>query len=213
MSIIKRIKRIMKSSKNNPKFYFSRQEFINFVMDNGIVKIGDFTLKSGKKSKVFFNFGVVDTGKKLSTLGAFFASYIVDNYLDCENPVDTIYGPAYKGINLALATSIALYNTYGVDIPFLYDRKEVKSHGEKGSWVGSTSGKNVLIIDDVITDCATKHVSIEKLGNIGLNIKGILVGIDREEFNQETQLSYAHDFYDNTGIDILSLCRKSDIFI
>lgn len=187
---------------------FCRDKFIDFVIEKKIVKIGDFTLKSGLKSKIFFNFGVINDGPNMAILGEFYADYIFENYNDC----DTLYGPAYKGISLAVSASIALYHKYNKLTKVVYNRKEEKSHGEGGVLVGDCRQGRVVILDDVATDCATKFGTLSLLRQqANFDIVGIVVGIDREEYNPESKLSYTHDFSDSTGIDILSLCKKSDI--
>ncbi len=189
---------------------FCREKFINFIVAKEIVKIGNFTLKSGLKSNIFFNFGVVDNGADMAILGEFYADYIFENYNDC----DILYGPAYKGISLAVSASITLYYKYGKSTKVVYNRKEEKLHGEGGKLVGNCKQGRVVILDDVATDCATKYETLSLLRQqSGLDIIGILVGVDREEFDSKSGLSCTHNFSDSSGITILSLCKKSDVLV
>src|SRR5690606_20257493 len=121
--------------------------FIRFAIDTGVLRFGEFTLKSGRVSPYFFNAGLFNTGLALAKLGSFYAKALVDSGVDC----DLIFGPAYKGIPLASATAIALANEHGRDLPWCFNRKEAKEHGEGGTLVGSPLQGRVMIVDDVIT--------------------------------------------------------------
>lgn len=198
------------------KHEFDQQRYVDFLVSKDVVKVGNFTLKNGSTSNVFFDFGAIKKGNDLLVLGSHFASYISEVFKDqiLQIPTyDVIYGPAYKGISLALATSMMLAQEHHIYTSYLYDRKEIKPHGEGGKLIGEFGkGKRVLIIDDVITDCKTKYDTVKKLTDSGLNVVGVVVGLDREEFNQKTELSCRHSFSDETGVELMSLCRKSDIF-
>ncbi|MBN1930663.1 MAG: orotate phosphoribosyltransferase [Desulfobacterales bacterium] len=184
--------------------------FAKFIAGTKAVKFGEFTLKSGKKSNIFFNFGEIYLGSELIQLGTLFADFIVNNSLD---KVDALFGPAYKGINISIATSIGLHQKYNISIPFAYNRKIKKDHAEGGQFVGFdlTKANTILILDDVITDGGTKYEAIEMLAVFPkLKIKAMIVGVDREEKDSNDEL-YRIKFMEKTGIDLFALSTKSEI--
>lgn len=184
--------------------------FAEFIANTDVVKFGDFILKSGKKSNIFFNFGNIVQGNELIQLGNFFADYIVANSLD---KVDVLFGPAYKGINITLATSIALFEKYTIRIPFAYNRKTEKTHAEGGKFVGYdlSKAKTALVLDDIITDGGTKYEAIDMLSSFpNLIIKAFIVGIDREEKDLDGK-SCRTTFIEKTGINLLALTTKSEV--
>lgn len=188
----------------------SNISFAKFISGTNAVKFGDITLKSGKKSNIFFNFGDIFLGREIIQLGSFFADFIVDNSLD---KVDVLFGPAYKGINISIATSIGLYQKYNISIPFAYNRKTKKNHAEGGQFVGYdlTKANTALVLDDVITDGGTKYEAIEMLSAFpNLTIKAMIVGVDREERDENGELCRLK-FIDKTGIDLLALTTKSEV--
>lgn len=124
-----------------------QREFISFAIERGVLRFGQFTLKSGRTSPYFFNAGLFNSGKALAQLGKFYAAAVADSGID----FDVIFGPAYKGIPLAAATAIALAEHHQRDLPWCFNRKEAKDHGEGGTLVGAPLNGRVLIIDDVIT--------------------------------------------------------------
>ena len=126
-----------------------KQQFIKFMVDNGVLKFGEFTLKSGRKAPYFINTGNYKSGAQLGKLGEYYAQCIVDNGIKA----DTLVGPAYKGIPLAVTTAVSLYGKHGIDMDYCFDRKEVKDHGEGGLFVGKQlkDGERVIIIEDVMT--------------------------------------------------------------
>ena len=130
-------------------------DFASFIAKTNAVRFGEFTLKSGEKSNVFFDFGQLVYGEEMIALGGFFAEFIVQKSLQS---IDVIFGPAYKGINIAIATSIALFEKHSLSIPFAYNRKVKKEHGESGSFVGFdlSAAKTAVVLDDVFTDGGTK---------------------------------------------------------
>ncbi len=185
-------------------------DFARFLAGTAAVQFGEFTLKSNIKSNIFFNFGELFFGNELIQLGNYFADYIVENSLDY---VDVIFGPAYKGINICIATSIALYQKHNISIPFAYNRKDRKKHAEGGQFVGYdlSSAAHILLVDDVITDCGTKYEVVETLSNVsGATVDAIIVGVDREEQAPSGELS-RQKFVRETGIDLLSLTSKSEV--
>ena len=154
-----------------------QREFIGYAIDCGVLRFGDFTLKSGRKSPYFFNTGLFDTGMRLAKLGEYYAQA----YLNAGLEADLLYGPAYKGIPLAAATAIALARATGREVPFAFNRKEAKSHGEGGVIVGSALAGSVLILDDVITAGTSVRESVEIIRAAGARPCGVLISLDRQE--------------------------------
>ncbi|MBI1252023.1 MAG: orotate phosphoribosyltransferase [Alphaproteobacteria bacterium] len=186
------------------------EAFARFLASSAAVRFGDFTLKSGKKSNVFFNFGDLCAGRELSEMGAHFANAIVALELQRSG---ALFGPAYKGINLALATAVALWRDHGVDMPVAYNRKEAKAHGEGGSIVGADLSKagSVIVLDDVITDGATKYDVIEMLRAFpGLTIAAMLVGVDRQDAD-DTGRAYIDVLRSQTGVRVEALATREQV--
>ena len=185
-------------------------QFAQYLSQTSAVKFGDFTLKSGKRSNVFFDFGEIAYGSELITLGAFFADFIVANALQ---DVDVIFGPAYKGINVASATSIALHQKHGLSIPFAYNRKVEKDHAEGGGFVGYdlSLARRALVIDDVITDGGAKYEAINMLSQFPqLAIKAFIVGVDRQEVDADGLLCLSK-FSKASGLNVLAMTTKEDV--
>ena len=154
-----------------------QEKFLNFVIENEVLRFGEFTLKSGRTSPYFFNSGLFNTGEKLSFLASCYADAIVGagvNY-------DVLFGPAYKGIPLATATAMALANEHKVNKPYCFNRKEKKANGEGGSIVGAELSGDVLIIDDVITAGTAVREAAEIINSNGARLNGIAVAMDRQE--------------------------------
>lgn len=154
-----------------------QREFISFAIECGVLRFGNFTLKSGRQSPYFFNTGLFDTGAKLGRLGEFYAQA----YLYAGISTDVLYGPAYKGIPLVSAVAIALARATGAEVPFCFNRKEAKDHGEGGLLVGSRLEGSVLIIDDVITAGTSVAESVEIISATGARPSGVLISLDRQE--------------------------------
>lgn len=157
-----------------------QQEFLEFAIDVGVLRFGEFTLKSGRVSPYFFNSGLFNTGASLARLGRFYAQAIIDSGL----AFDTIYGPAYKGIPLAASLAIALADHHGRDIPYCFNRKEAKDHGEGGLIVGAELKGRVLIIDDVISAGTSVRESVEIIQAAGAQPAGVVIALDRQERGQ-----------------------------
>ena len=157
-----------------------QQEFIRYAIECNVLRFGDFTLKSGRRSPYFFNTGLFDTGARLDRLGQFYA----DAMLAKRIQADILYGPAYKGIPLACTTAIALSRKTGEEIPFAFNRKEAKDHGEGGTIVGSPLKGDVLILDDVITAGTSVRESVEIIRAAGARACGVLIALDRQEKGQ-----------------------------
>ncbi len=154
-----------------------QREFLDFALDLGVLRFGQFTLKSGRVSPYFFNAGLFNTGAALARLGRFYAQTIVDAGIK----FDVLYGPAYKGIPLAAVTAAALYDRHGRDVPYAFNRKEAKGHGEGGRIVGHPLQGDVLIIDDVITAGTAIRESMDIIQAEGARPAGVVIALDRQE--------------------------------
>ena len=159
-----------------------KQEFIEFMVESNVLKFGDFTLKSGRKSPFFMNAGAYVTGSQLKRLGEYYAKAIHDNYGD---DFDVLFGPAYKGIPLAVVTAIAYSELYGKEVKYCCDRKEVKDHGaDKGGLLGATlcDGDRVVMIEDVTTSGKSMEETVPKVRNAAnVEIVGLMVSLNRME--------------------------------
>lgn len=154
-----------------------QRDFLNFALDTGVLRFGEFTLKSGRVSPYFFNAGLFNTGAALARLGRFYAQTIVDSGIE----FDVLYGPAYKGIPLAAVTAAALHDQHNLDVPYAFNRKEAKSHGEGGSIVGHALEGDILIIDDVITAGTAIRESMDIIDAEGAKPAGVVIALDRQE--------------------------------
>ena len=180
-------------------------DFTDYLISTGCVKFGKFELKSGRISPYFVNFGLLDDGEKLDTAAVYFADYIKAN---CK--CDLVFGPAYKGIPLAVATSIAYSGKYS-PIGWAFDRKEAKTHGDAGIIVGSQiSGKRVILVDDVFTTGGTKENAVALLKAQGAKSIEILVGVDREEKGENANA--VEEFENKTNVKVHSLAKISGIY-
>ena len=155
-----------------------RDRFVAQMIQRGVLKFGDFTLKSGRKSPYFFNLGSIDDGAGLALLGSAYARAIVDSGLPLP---DVVFGPAYKGIPIAVATATALYAEHGRDVGVAYNRKEAKTHGEGGVLVGRAIRGRVLIVDDVMTAGTAVTEAVDIVRSAGGELSGVLVALDRQE--------------------------------
>jgi len=175
--------------------------FIDFCIQQNVLRFGQFTLKSGRVSPYFFNSGLFHHGKDMAQLGEFYAKYILDKKLPCE----VLFGPAYKGIPLAASTAIALYHLAGENKAVCYNRKEAKDHGEKGNFIGAPLQGNVLILDDVIT-AGTAFNEVYPLIQAEENarITGLLIAFDRQEKGQNDQAA-SMEITEKTGCPVFSL--------
>ena len=154
-----------------------QRQFLKFAIDCEVLRFGDFTLKSGRRSPYFFNMGLFDSGERIARLGEFYAAALTEAKAD----VDMLYGPAYKGIPLVVATTIALANKYQRDLPFAFNRKEKKDHGEGGIIVGADLSGRVLIVDDVISAGTSVRESLELIAAHNATPAGVLIALDRQE--------------------------------
>ena len=157
-----------------------QKDFISYALDCGVLKFGEFLLKSGRTSPYFFNTGLFNTGAQLGKLGHFYAQALIQSGIK----PDILYGPAYKGIPLVSATAIAYARITASDIPFAFNRKEAKDHGEGGSLVGAPLQGKVLILDDVITAGTSVRESVDIIKNAHAVSAGVLIALDRQEIGQ-----------------------------
>ena len=187
-----------------------KQRFIKFMVENGVLTFGDFTLKSGRKAPYFINTGNYKTGAQLARLGEYYAECIVDNDIDGE----TLVGPAYKGIPLAVTTAVALWNNHKKDVNYCYDRKEVKDHGEGGMFVGKqlVDGEKVVLIEDVMTSGKALREMLPKLAQAAkVEVAGMVISVDRQEKALNSDLSAVQEAYKEFGIKVYSIVTMQDI--
>ena len=183
-----------------------QRAFLRFTLDLGVLRFGDFTLKSGRQSPYFFNAGLFNTGSALARLGRFYAAALQAADLAC----DVLYGPAYKGIPLAAATAIALADQHSRDLPYAFNRKEAKDHGEGGIIVGHPLRGDVVIIDDVITAGTSVRESIAIIQAQGARPAGVLIALDRQERGQDGR-SAVQEVREVFGIPVISIATLSDL--
>ena len=183
-----------------------QKDFVDFTLETGVLKFGEFTLKSGRVSPYFFNAGLFNTGSHLSELGKFYAQAIEASDLK----FDALFGPAYKGIPLASAASIALNDSFNRNVPYSFNRKEAKDHGEGGSIVGHPLEGDILIIDDVITAGTAIHEAQEIIQSSGATAKGVIVALDRQE-KGKGELSAIQEVEKVFGIRVLSIISLTHI--
>jgi orotate phosphoribosyltransferase len=183
-----------------------QKDFIAYSLDCGVLKFGEFQLKSGRISPYFFNTGLFNTGAKLGKLGEFYAKALIQSGLK----PDILYGPAYKGIPLVSATAIAYANLTGNDIPYAFNRKEAKDHGEGGDLVGTGLAGKVMIVDDVITAGTSVRESVEIILKAGAVPAGALIALDRQE-KAKTELSAVQEVMENYQIPVISIINLENI--
>ena len=183
-----------------------QKDFVDFTLETGVLKFGEFTLKSGRISPYFFNAGLFNKGSHLSQLGKFYAQAIEASNLK----FDVLFGPAYKGIPLASATAIALNDSLNRNVPYSFNRKEVKDHGEGGNIVGHPLEGDILIIDDVITAGTAIREAQDIINANDANTKGVIVALDRQE-KGKGELSAIQEVEQIFGIRVLSIINLSHI--
>lgn len=185
-----------------------KQAFLEFLIQQGVLQFGEFTLKSGRKSPYFFNAGLFNTGQGVGKLGRFYAQAIVE----ADLKFDVLFGPAYKGITLAVATAIALAEQHGKNIPFVYSRKEAKSYGEGGSIVGGPLRGRVLIIDDVITAGTAVKSSVQLIRAAGAEPAGVFISLDRQERGSGVE-SAIDEVQNHIGIPVHYIAKLDDLLL
>lgn len=183
-----------------------QKQFIELALSKNVLKFGEFTLKSGRKSPYFFNTGLFDSGYDLAQLGRCYAQTIIDNDIS----FDLLFGPAYKGIPLVSTTSVALSEHHNINTPYSFNRKEKKDHGEGGSIVGSALHGKVLIVDDVISAGTAIRESIDIIKANGAEPCGVLIALDRQERGQG-KLSAVQEVERDYGIPVYSIIKLDDL--
>ena len=183
-----------------------KKKFIELALKRNVLRFGEFTLKSGRKSPYFFNAGLFCTGSDLKLLGEFYAQALHEAGLK----FDVLFGPAYKGIPIVAATSIAYASLYNEDAPWVFNRKEVKDHGEGGNLVGSPLAGNVVLIDDVITAGTAIRESMEIIAKEKANLSGVLIALDRKE-RGKADLSAIQEIERDYKTKVVSIINLNDL--
>ena len=189
-----------------------KQEFIEFMVESDVLKFGDFTLKSGRKSPFFMNAGAYVTGKQLRRLGEYYAKAIHDKYGD---DFDVLFGPAYKGIPLAVVTAIAFSDLYGKEVRYCSDRKEAKDHGaDKGGFLGDKlkDGDRVIMIEDVTTSGKSMEETVPKVkGAADVEIVGLMVSLDRMEVGKGGEKCALDEVKDLYGFETNAIVTMAEV--
>ena len=183
-----------------------QREFLDFALDVGVLRFGEFTLKSGRVSPYFFNAGLFNTGASLARLGRYYAQAIVDSGI----AFDVLYGPAYKGIPLAAVTAAALHDQHGRDVPYAFNRKEAKDHGEGGVIVGHALEGRVMIIDDVISAGTSVRESVEIIQGEKATPAGVVIALDRQERGQGER-SAIQEVESDYGMPVSAIVRLEQL--
>jgi len=183
-----------------------QKAFLEFAIDQDVLRFGEFTLKSGRVSPYFFNAGLFNTGGALSRLGRYYAQAIVDSGIE----FDVLFGPAYKGIPLAAATAVALYDHHGMDVPYAFNRKEAKEHGEGGNIVGAALEGRILVIDDVITAGTAIRESVDIINANNAELCGVVISLNRQE-RGKGEISAIQEVEQNYGIQVASIVALEDL--
>jgi orotate phosphoribosyltransferase len=186
----------------------SSASFIDLCLELGVLRFGEFKLKSGRMSPYFFNAGLFNSGRALAELGRHYAAAIQKAGIEC----DVLFGPAYKGIPLVAATAIALADSFGRSLPWAFNRKEAKDHGEGGSIVGSPLRGRVLIIDDVITAGTAIRESIDIIRAAGAEPVGVVLALDRQERGQG-ELSAVQEVERTFDLPVVSILKLEDLIV
>ncbi|WP_076417696.1 orotate phosphoribosyltransferase [Colwellia sp. UCD-KL20] len=183
-----------------------QREFIEFALAKNVLRFGEFTLKSGRTSPYFFNAGLFNTGGDLAKLGRYYASALADSTIE----FDLLFGPAYKGIPIATTTAVALADHHNMDLPYCFNRKEAKTHGEGGSLVGSPLEGKIMLVDDVITAGTAIRESMEIIKDHGAELSGVLIALDRQEKGQG-ELSAIQEVERDFGTKVISIVTLADL--
>ncbi|WMO14727.1 orotate phosphoribosyltransferase [Pseudoalteromonas piscicida] len=183
-----------------------QKEFIEFALEKQVLKFGEFTLKSGRTSPYFFNAGLFNTGLDLARLGRFYASALEDAGIE----FDVLFGPAYKGIPIATTTAVALADHHNKDVPYCFNRKEKKEHGEGGNLVGSALEGRIMLVDDVITAGTAIRESMEIIAANGADLAGVLIALDRQE-KGKAELSAIQEVERDFSTQVVSIVKLADL--
>jgi len=188
-----------------------QEQFIEFAIETGVLKFGEFTLKSGRTSPYFFNTGLFNSGETMLQFSRFFAQSIANSDID----FDVLFGPAYKGITLACGTAMCLSEATGAEVPFAFNRKEKKDHGEGGNMVGAELTGDIAIIDDVITAGTAIRESFEMITQAGAKPKAVFLALDRQELGQKngkpTEMSAIQQVEKEFGLPVVAIATLSDL--
>lgn len=182
------------------------EEFVRFALQRGVLRFGEFTLKSGRISPYFFNAGLFDSGAALARLGRFYAAAVAATHL----PFDMLFGPAYKGIPLAAATAIGLAQAHDRDVPFAFNRKEPKAHAEGGIVVGAPLAGRVLVVDDVISAGLSVREARDIIRGAGASLAGVVISLDRQE-RGSGNLSAVQEVEEVLGVPVIRIATLDDI--
>lgn len=183
-----------------------QRQFIEFTLNKQVLKFGEFHLKSGRISPYFFNAGLFNTGRDLALLGHFYAAALVDSGIE----FDVLFGPAYKGIPIATTTAVALSEHYNIDIPYCFNRKETKDHGEGGNLVGSPLAGRVMLVDDVITAGTAIRESMEIISQKQASLSGVLISLDRQERGR-SELSAIQEIQRDYACNVIAIITLDDL--
>jgi orotate phosphoribosyltransferase len=183
-----------------------QRQFLEFALARQVLRFGEFTLKSGRKSPYFFNAGLFNNGASLVAIGRSYAQAVVDSGFE----FDMLFGPAYKGIPLATVTAAALAEHHGLDLPYCFNRKEAKDHGEGGNLVGAPLKGRVLIVDDVITAGTAVREAVSIIRAAGATPVGLVIALDRQERGQGT-LSAVKEVEQEHGMQVAAIVRLSEL--
>ena len=183
-----------------------QRDFIEFALSKQVLRFGQFTLKSGRTSPYFFNAGLFKTGGDLARLGRFYAAALVD----ADISFDLVFGPAYKGIPIATTTTVALFDQHNLDVPYCFNRKEAKTHGEGGSLVGAELNGKVMLVDDVITAGTAIRESMEIILANGASLSGVLIALDRQE-KGKAELSAIQEVERDFNTKVISIVKLADL--
>lgn len=183
-----------------------QREFIDFAIAREVLRFGEFTLKSGRVSPYFFNAGLFNRGADLARLGRFYAAALVDAGVQ----YDLLFGPAYKGIPIATTTAVALADHHAQDLPYCFNRKEAKSHGEGGNLVGSELTGRVMLVDDVITAGTAIRESMQLIEANHAQLAGVLIALDRQEKGQG-ELSAIQEVERDFGCEVIAIITLGDL--
>lgn len=183
-----------------------KTEFIEFAIQRNVLRFGEFTLKSGRISPYFFNAGLFNTGGDLAKLGRYYAAALQATNVD----FDVLFGPAYKGIPIATTTAVALSNDHNLDVPYCFNRKEAKTHGEGGSLVGSPLEGRIMLVDDVITAGTAIRESMQLIEQHNASLAGVLIALDRQERGQG-ELSAIQEVERDFNTQVISIVTLADV--